>query len=365
MAEASPIRRRRNAVERFFARLLIGMGGIEQTFRRLVILLKGDVGVAAALETCAELAKSDLRLALYETAAEIRDGRSFARALEISMPWIGDIFIGLVEVGEANGSLPQMFEYAADILEQRRKIRSQIIRAMTYPLLVVFMGLGVGCYVSTVAIPKIVSVMGSPEKLPEITKSLLTVSAWLETNGIWVMASPLLAIAAYMIARRIPRLGPVVDRISLYVPVFGKVGRYSANAIFNHTSSMLIASGIPVVDALELVSGTLSNSCYRRELAAVREKVSSGSMFSEAMRATSLRRLTPLTPALLKVGESSGGMDEGLRYAGDYYSAMLERRLDLLGKLVEPALIVVVGSMVAYVYIAFFMGMAAMNTAAR
>ena len=79
---------------------------------------------------------------------------------------------------------------------------------------------------------------------------------------------------------------------------------------------------------------------------------------------TGYGRLSPLSKALVRVGESSGNLADGLRYAGDYYAQALARRLDLLGKLVEPALVIVVGGMVAYVYVAFFMGMAAMNAAA-
>jgi len=355
----------RGATERFFARFLVGSGAIEQAFQQLVILLKGDVPVVSALETCAELSGSDLKAALCETADSVRGGMPLAKALRKSMPWIGGVFIGLVEVGESNGSLPQMFTYAARIMQQRRTIRSQVIRAMTYPMLVVFMGLGVGYYVSTVAIPKIISVMGNPDSLPPVTKSLLVTSAFLKANGAWLLAAPVLAVAAWMALRRTPGVGTALDRIALYVPVFGKVGRFSANALFNHTMSMLVASGISVVDALELVRETLSNGWYRAQLAEARRLVVGGRMFSDALADTSMRRLSPLTPALVRVGESSGNMDAGLDYAGDYYGDALERRLDLLGKLVEPALIVVVGGMVAYVYIAFFMGMAAMNAAAR
>lgn len=358
-------RRVRNPVERFAARFLVAKGAVEQTFLQLVILLKGDVPVVSALETCAELSKGDLRPALDETAALVRGGLPLAKALRRSMPWIGKLFIGLVEVGEANGTLPQMFAYAAKIMRQRRTIRSQVVRAMTYPALVVFMGLGVGYYVSAVAIPKIVSVMGNPDALPPITRSLLTTSAFLKAHGEWLLLAPALAAAGWMMLRRMPVVGVFCDRVSLYVPIFGKVGRFSANALFNHTTSMLVASGISVVDALDLVRETLGNGWYRLQLAEVRRRVLGGRMFSAALRETAMRRLSPLTPALVKVGESSGSMDEGLNYVGDYYGEALERRLDLLGKLVEPALIVVVGGMVAYVYIAFFMGMAAMSAAAR
>ncbi|MBQ6135997.1 MAG: type II secretion system F family protein [Kiritimatiellae bacterium] len=358
-------RRPRGAAERFLSRFLVGSGAIEQAFQQLVILLKGDVPVVSALETCSELSGGDLKAALREAAELVRGGMPLAKALRTSMPWIGGVFIGLVEVGEANGSLLQMFTYAARIMQQRRAIRSQVVRAMTYPVLVVLMGLGVGYYVSTVAIPKIISVMGNPDALPPVTRSLLSTSAFLRAHGAWLLLAPALAVAAWMALRRTPGVGTFLDRMSLHIPIFGKVGRFSANALFNHTMSMLVASGISVVDALELVRETLSNGWYKVQLAEVRRKVVGGRMFSDSLGETSLRRLSPLTPALVKVGESSGSMDEGLDYAGDYYSAALERRLDLLGKLVEPALIVVVGGMVAYVYIAFFMGMAAMNAAAR
>ena len=203
-AEKAKERRRRNAVERFLSRFLVRKGAVEQSFLQMVILLKGDVPVVSALETTAELAGSDLKAALYETADLVRSGLSLAKALRESMPWIGALFIGLVEVGESNGSLPQMFTYCANIMKQRRTIRNQIIRAMTYPTLVVFMGLGVGYYVSTVAIPKIVSVMGNPDALPAITRSLLTTSAWLQAHGVWVFLSPFLLVAGYMILRRVP-----------------------------------------------------------------------------------------------------------------------------------------------------------------
>ena len=363
--EKPKARRQRNATERILSRFLIRKGAVEQAFLQMVILLKGDVPVVTALETTAELTKSDLRMALDETAGLVRGGLPLAKALRQTMPWIGDLFIGLVEVGEANGSLPQMFTYAANIMRQRRTIRNQIVRAMTYPVLVVIAGLGVGYYISTVAIPKIISVMGDPEKLPAITRSLLTTSSWLQANGLFVLLAPIAAIAVYVLLRRIPGVGLAIDRVALAVPIFGKVGRFSANALFNHTMAMLVKSGITVVDALDLIRGTLANGWYRLQLARSRAKVMAGRMFSDSLNETALRKLTPLTAALVKVGENSGNMDEGLDYVGEYYGDALERRLDLLGKLIEPALIIVVGGMVAYVYIAFFMGMSAMSAAAR
>ena len=230
--------------------------------------------------------------------------------------------------------------------------------------IVVLMGLGVGYYVSTVAIPQIASVMGDPSALPPITRSLLETSDWVKAEGHWLILGPALFGVALALLRHVPGMGLALDRVGLALPLFGKVGRYAGNALFNQTLAILLESGISVVESLALIRGTLANAFYRRQVAAVRADVLAGKPLSEGIAASALDRLSPLSKALVRVGESSGNLAEGLRYVGDFYAQALARRLDLLGKLVEPALVIVVGGMVAYVYVAFFMGMAAMNAAA-
>jgi type II secretory pathway component PulF len=223
----------------------------------------------------------------------------------------------------------------------------------------------VGYYVSAVAIPKIASVMGSEtSRLPPVTRSLLSTSDGVRASGYWLVLAPALLAAALALARRLPGVRGGLDRAALHIPLFGKVGRFSANALFNKTLALLIDSGLSVVESLDLIRGTLANGHYREQVRRVREQVLAGKPLSAGMEGSDLKRLSPLSHALVRVGESSGNMDEGLRYVGDYYEDALARRLDMLGKLVEPALVVMVGGMVAYVYIAFFMGMAAMNAAA-
>lgn len=366
--EPAPLRgktlRPRNAFDRALSRWLISQSSIEQTFMQLVVLLRGDVAVVEAFETAAGLAKGYLAQALWETAQSVRGGASLAKAMRTSMPWVGGLYLGLIAVGEANGALPRMFSYCVGLMENRRKLRNEIIRALTYPAIVVLMGLGVGYYVSTIAIPQIASVMGNPDALPPITRSLLTTSDWVKTQGYWLILGPVLFGVTVAVLRHVPGVGLALDRVGLSIPLFGKVGRFSGNALFNQTLAILLESGISVIESLALIRGTLSNAFYRRQIAAVRASVLAGKPLSEGIAASALNHLSPLSKALVRVGESSGNLADGLRYVGDFYAQALARRLDLLGKLVEPALVVVVGGMVAYVYIAFFMGMAAMNATA-
>ena len=356
--------RRRSALERAVTPWFVGRAAVEQAFTQLAVLLRGDVAAVESLETVSALSKGYLAQALAETAQAVRGGASLTKAMRAAMPWVGGLYLGLIGVGEANGALPRMFGYAVSLMEQRRRLRSETVRALTYPAIVVLMGLGVGYYVSTVAIPQIVSVMGDPSRLPPVTRSLLDVSAWVQAYGYWLILGPLAAAAAVAVLRKLPGINVAADRILLALPLFGKVGRFAGNALFGNTLSILLDSGISVVESLALIRGTLTNAFYRSQVALAREGVLAGKPLSESFGATALGRLAPLTRALVRVGESSGSMAEGLRYVGEHYAQELARRLDLLGKLVEPALVIVVGGMVAYVYIAFFMGMAAMNAAA-
>ncbi len=357
--------RERTQLERFLTPYMVRNGEIEQAFRQLVILFKGDVPVVESLEIVVGLNKGMLAMAFAEVARQVREGSSLHAAMNRQMKFLGSLPISLVEVGEANGSLPQMFSYCVNLMEQRRNLRNKVLQAMTYPAIVVIMGLGVGYYATAVAIPKIASVLdGDLERLPTVTRALLATSDWVIGYGYWLVLGPALLAVLWMVLRRNAGVGLFLEYLLLRIPLFGKVSRFSANALWNKTLALLLDSGIPVVDSLELTGRTLTNRYYRRQFEQLGGRVLAGKSLSAGMAATRLGQLSPLSESLIRVGENSGNIDEGLRFVGEYYEDQLSRRLDLLGKMVEPALIIVVGGMVAFVYTGFFMGMAAMNAGA-
>ncbi len=357
--------RPRTKTERFLTPYMVRKTEIEQAFRQMVILLKGDVPVVESLEIVVTLSKGMLAQAFAEVAKQVREGSSLHSAMGEHMAFVGPLPVSLIEVGEANGSLPQMFTYCVNLMEQRRNLRNKVLQAMTYPAIVVLMGLGVGYYATAIAIPKIASVLdGELEKLPTITRALLDTSDWVIEYGYWLILGPIMIAILMAALRRHERIGFFLEYLLLRIPLFGKVSRFSANALWNKTLALLLDSGIPAVESLELTRRTLSNRYYRFQFERLIERVLAGKSLSTGMETTKLSRLSPLSGSLIKVGENSGNIDEGLRFVGEYYEDQLSRRLDLLGKLVEPALIIIVGGMVAFVYIGFFMGMASMNAGA-
>ncbi len=354
----------RSGLERALSGLFIGKEELEQAFCQIVILLKGDVPVVEALDTAVTLSKGMLAQALFEVSRQVKDGCSLSGAMTAKMPFVGVLQLGLIEVGEANGSLPQMFTYCVNLMEQSRALRNKIIQSMIYPAIVVLMGLGVGYYVSVVAIPKIATVLeGDVSRLPAMTRALLVSSDWVLENGLWLLVVPAAVSIGLLLLRRNSKAALSMDYILLKVPMFGKVFQFAANALWNRTLAALLDSGVTVAASLDLTRKTLTNRYYRKQFKQVGALVLAGKSLSAGLERTALKKLSPLSHSLVRVGENSGNLDEGLRYVGSYYEDGLERHLDLLSKMVEPALIVIVGGMVAFVYVAFFMGMAAMNTA--
>jgi len=331
---------------------------LEQILRYLSVLIKGGVPILSALEISAEQAEGKLAKSLMRVADGIRGGHTLSESMEKEMRFLGQLTLGLVKVGESNGSLDIMFQYAASLLERKRKIRNDLIQAMIYPTIVSIMSLSAGFYITVVAIPKITSLLGqNPRALPPITRLLIESSAFVRHYWILIMAIPVIMILTLVFARKKPTLGEKIDYYMLKIPLFGKIFRTSLNALWGRNLGILIRSGIDIVSALNLTEKGLLNFHYKKEFKKITDKVKSGIPFSDAIKSTTIRKLTPLAYSMVKIGENTGTVDDGLLYVSSFNEEELERKLEFLSKIIEPVLLIVVGGMVAFVYLAFFIGL--------
>jgi type IV pilus assembly protein PilC len=170
--------------------------------------------------------------------------------------------------------------------------------------------------------------------------------------------------AAFVLVRQSPQGGLAIDRAMLSVPLLGKALRSASNAMWTRILGTLIQSGIDVVSAIDLAERVLKNAHYRQQFRQMRQIVRRGRSLSEAVQSTDLKRLCPMAPALVSVGEQAGGVDQSLLQVAADCEAALDRRTKLLAKLVEPAVFVVVGGMVGFVYFGFFMAVLAATRSA-
>lgn len=348
-------------------RVLIFRSQLELTLRQLGSLLGAGVPILTAIRAVGDQAPSLLKHVYGRIGEKVRRGYPLRRCLEEEAPFMGKVSIGLIAVGEANGTLDAMLTYSADLMERSRKVRGQILQAFTYPGIVVLAAFGIGYFLVAHVFPKIMTFIekqGKEVPLPMPTRILIQVNDFLAAYGVYVLLAPFLLIAAYFLARRSSAIGEQIDLWKLRIPILGKAFREHANAMWCRTLGSLMESGVDVLVALELVQETIGNLHYRSQFVRVREIVRQGGSLGKGLRETTLKRLCPIGATMIAVSEESGGVDTSLMKVAEYSEEQLTRRVGLMSKLVEPAIFVVVGGMVGFVYFAFFMAMLAVTRSA-
>lgn len=353
----------RSSSEKFWAKIFISSSQMEQTLGQLATMLEGGVPILNAFQTIAAQSPYFLSRALFCVANKLQSGKSLADAVREEMPFFGKIILGMISAGEANGDVEKMCHYSAELLERKRKLKGQVLQAMAYPVLVILVTIGIVAFLMLKVIPKIMKFLNNRQaKLPPVTQLLVDVTNYLEGNMLYLVSIPFFAVITIILLRKNPEIARYVDHYFLRIPVIGKVFRSSSNMLWCRTLGILLRSGINIIPALEFTLGALNNFYYRNELSEMKKIVAQGHPLSTALRVSGLHKFIPLADTMLVVGENTGRIDTGLLKVAEFCDNDLQKRIALLSKLIEPALFVIVGGIVGFVYIAFFMGLMAAST---
>ena len=358
--------RKRSEFEQKYARFLIPGGKIEQSLQQLAAMLSAGVPILNALQTVAGQCPYYLKRAYFCVANKLHDGQRLTETLKKEMPFLGQIVIGLIAAGEANGDIDKMCVYSADLMSKKRALKAQVLQAMAYPTLVIMLTVGIVCFLMWKVIPKIMKfISGRSGKLPAITQSLVDVTHFLQDYGHYLLLIPVVIAVTIVLLRKNEETAFYVDHIALHLPLIGKAFRASANALWCRTLGILMKSGINIISALEFTEQSFSNVFYRKELIEMKNVVSQGHPLSTGLRVSEINRFAPLADSMILVGENTGQVDESLLKVAEFSEVSLQQRISLLTKMIEPALFVIVGGIVGFVYIAFFMGLMAASSGSR
>jgi type IV pilus assembly protein PilC len=352
----------RPAWERLAQKVLIRGGEAERVLTQIASLLQAGVPIMKTLKLAARLSPYFVRRSLYCTANRLAGGGALHKIMRREMPYLGDVTLNLIAVGEANGTLEEMFGYAAGLLGQSRKVKADLLQALSYPCVVILAASGAMWFMMEKVIPKILKFLTARNvPLPRITQTLISTVDFLQAYGLWIALAPVVFAITFAASRRSEAVARMEDRLLLRIPFFGKIMGAAANAMWSRTLGVLMHSGINVIQALRLTADTLSNRWLRQQFRWIEDLTRQGHPLSTGARVTAVSNICPLAESMLRIGESTGLMDQNLAQVARFYQDELERRLAILGKMVEPVLFVVVGGMVAFVYIGFFMGLMALS----
>jgi type IV pilus assembly protein PilC len=328
---------------------------LEVALRQLSVMLASGLTLLESVRSAAAQSTPLMRGTLIDIAERVQEGRTLTQALE-RHPWTGRMVRQLVEVGEQTGTLDVVLERAAESLEKRRLLVAQAVAALMYPTIVFLAALGVTAFMLVYAVPRLttyLSALGRP--LPPMTQILVDASNfllvwWPVMTGVIVLALICLAVAYAAPAGRL-----LIDSAILRIPVIGYILRTSSTAMFSRSFALLLASGVTIIEALRTCQDLHRNRRLTVLIAEARQNVIAGDPLAPGMAAR--KTFTPMLSSMIAIGERSGNLDETLLACAVFHEQRLEALVRSLSSLVEIAVIVIVGGIVGYVYLAFMMAL--------
>jgi len=329
---------------------------IELSCKQLAVMLRGGLTLLTGLQALAkQTGRVTLRRVWQQTAVRIQEGSSLADAM-VEAKCFPDILVQLVRVGEQTGDLEVSVERGAETLENRRRLRAGLITALAYPGLVLVAAIGVTAFMVIGVIPKLKTFLeGMGRRLPAMTQLLVDISdaarLYMPQAAIGLLVLTVAGIALY--CHPFGRLN--VDRRLLQVPVIGQLLRLAGTASFARALGILVRSGITLLEGLRTSEQLLHNRYLAGRVAAARQAVMQGGTLAEPLAVP--YAFTPLLARMVSVGEAAGTMDEVLDEVARFHEQQLQASIRQLSAIIEPLIIVVVGGIVGFVYIAFFMAL--------
>lgn len=332
-------------------------------YRQMQLMLRAGHTILEALDAAGRLAgRARLSLQLERCADRIRGGSSFSAALAHEKSTFPRIAIKLAEAGEASGELDAVFERLAALTERRADIRRQLITALTYPGIVMLVSIGVIAFLVGSVVPRFAVFLQSRGKaIPWAAKTMMESADWLQRWGGTLTLGIALAIAAFILLRRIAVVRLLSDRLLLRVPVLGSTLMAAAMAQATWTFGLLLKSRLTVLEALRSITQIVGNAALARALDQACEQVLEGRALAAAL---DRHPIPALVRHMSAVGERSGEMENVMEALGTHYQKELDARVKFLSSMIEPVLTLLIGGIVGFVYYAFFQAVLAVSTGA-
>jgi type IV pilus assembly protein PilC len=323
--------------------------------RQLGSLTRSGVPILRALATIRRQAGNlTFRDMLTDVEARVRDGTMLSEALSRYPRFFPELYINMVRSGESAGLLDTMLFRLSEAREKEEDVSRKVRAATAYPLLIVAVGLVTVFVLLAFFLPKVVSLFDTYTQLPLLTRILIGASAFVSTNGHWIV---MILVLLFAIIRRLASFEQgrlFFDRIKLRLPLLGRCMQESDVARFARTLALLIDAGIPLDRALPLSAATLRNQVMRDEIHGVQKRtVEEGMPLSSGLER--LPHFPPIVANLAAVGEEGGRLDEALNEVADYFDKEVEHRSRLATSLLEPILILVIGLVVGFIIMAMLL----------
>jgi type IV pilus assembly protein PilC len=330
-------------------------GELEVFTRQLSTMLSAGIPMLEALEILADQAETPgFRFCLNKVVDDIRNGADLSRAMEPHKQVFSDIYVSMVRAGEVSGQIDVILTRLAEYLEAAAHLRQEIKSAMTYPVVSLFLVLGIAGFLMIGIVPSFRPVFESLDvKLPALTVVIMDTAVFMRDQWYVMFGAIIALVFAVRIAIKTERGAYVWDKLKLRVPVFGPLFRKVALSRFARTFATLVKSGVPILGAMEIVSQTAGNRVISGIVDAARDSVKQGDSLSDPFAKSA--EFPPMVTKMMAIGERSGALDALLEKIAEFYDQQVESEVKGLTSLIEPIMIGVMGVVVGGIVLAVFL----------
>lgn len=320
--------------------------------KELATLVGAGIPIAQGMHILEEQVDSKMmKNAVADIANDIEGGFSLSTAMEKHKNIFGPLYVSMIRAGEVGGMLDQTLERMADEIEKEHELVAKIRGALAYPGVIMIALILVVIYMITSVIPQIANVFSSMGgALPASTRFLLWLSDAFRSFGLFII----LGIAGLVFGFRTLLKTNQKFRynwhyVLLKIPIFGKTAKKVNVARFTRTLGSLLASGVAVIEALQISADTLTNEVFKKEVLEIAKKVEDGSSVAEPLKKSKI--FPPMVPHMISVGEDTGTLDKTLLKVTDFYEKEVDHTVKNLSSILEPLLMIVIGAGAGFIVI--------------
>jgi len=291
---------------------------------------------------------------LKEIKDFVESGSTLADALKKYPDQFNNLFVNMVSAGEAGGILDTILKRLSNYLEKAAKLKSRVKGAMTYPVVTMIIAVIVVAVILVFVIPVFQEMFaGFGSELPVFTQLVINVSDFVTSNIFYIVGAVVLFFYAVKRFYKTEKWRAIIDRNVLNLPVFGLLLRKVAVAKFTRTMGTMLASGVAILEALDIVARTAGNMTIEKAIYNVRNAIAEGRTVSDPLAESGV--FPAMVCQMIAVGESTGALDSMLEKIADFYEEQVDQAVDNLTSLIEPFMLVFMGLTIGGLVVAMYL----------
>lgn len=340
-------------------------GEIFAMTRQLSILLGAGVPLVKSLEALiSQITNSMLQKIMAQIKESVNEGNSLAFSLSQHPKFFSNLYVNMVDSGEASGSLDVVLGRLAEFGEHQQALRGRFKAALAYPAFMSLIGTVVLFFLITFIVPNITKIFTDMHQtLPLPTVVLIEVSNFMLSFWWVILIAFLIGIVILKQSKKRPGVHYIWDKLKLHIPVFGPINQKIALARFGRTLGSLLQSGVPLITALQIVGKIVDNSLIARVIDNAVDEIQAGRSLASTLDQS--RWFPSIAVQMMSVGEQSGELEGMLNKIADTYEREVESHIMALTSMLEPVMILVMGLIVGFVVISILLPIFEMNQMIR